>query len=179
MMAEKSQYPSVTTVLDVYVETQFFTKEAAERGDIVHAATANYLLGNYVAPLDIEYSGYYDSAKRYIDRYVEEIITVEVRLEDEKNRYNGKADLGCRIKGRPHAGILDWKTGQAVMKTWGGQVSAYLNLAKINIPSFNWAWAASVRLDPLGKMPKLDFVSNPKIEFQYFLNALAAYRRYK
>lgn len=176
-----SGFDSVTKVLSVYVDARWFKTEDAYRGSYIHNELKNHLLGIWSPPATEEYQGYLDSGKRWIDENVQDILMVEgdkTRMIDPVNRYSGQPDLIATLKINPAPGVVDWKTSAALGATWVGQISAYWNLAKIN----GWpniAWGASVRLRKSGKIALSNFIPNLNLELQYFLNANAAYRRYK
>ncbi len=175
-------FDSVTTVLSPFIQTQWFREEHCLRGNYVHNALKNHCLGIWSPEPPEEYKGYIDSGKLWLDANVEDILSVEdgdkTRYVDTVNRYSGQPDLICTLKLNPKPGVVDWKTSIAFSVTWAGQCSAYWNLAKIN----GWpdvGWAASVRLRKSGKIALANFIQDLNLELQYFLNANAAYRRYK
>jgi len=97
-------YPSVTTILRPYLDTEWFTQEAAERGTAVHGATAAYLRGAWTMPLPAAWQPYFDSARQWIHAAVKEPILIEERL----------------------------KTSQAYYKWWEIQAAAYRHLAFVD-----------------------------------------------
>lgn len=180
--SNKTGFDSVTTILSLYVQTQWFKEEHCLRGSYVHNELKNHLMGIWSPPAPKEYQGYIDSGKFWLDENVDEILMVEngdsTRLVDTVHKYSGQPDLLATLKINPLPGVIDWKTSIAFSATWAGQCSAYWNLAKIN----GWpdvGWAASVRLRENGKIALSNFIKNLNLELQYFLNANAAYRRYK
>lgn len=128
-----------------------------------------------------EYKGFIESGIFWIEDNISEILLVEnddTRMVDTVNRYSGQPDLLATLKINPLPGVVDWKTSAAIGATWPGQISAYCNLVKINgFPDV--CWGASVRLRKDGRIALSNFVNNLNLELQYFLNANAAYRRYK
>ena len=180
--SNKSGHDSVTTVLSPFINTEWFKSEHAYRGSYVHNALKNHLLGIWSPEPPEEYKGYLESGILWIEDNVAEILMVEngdrTRLVDPVNRYSGQPDLIATLKINPEPGIIDWKTSLAIGATWMGQISAYWNLARLN----GWpdiSWGASVRLRKSGKIALSNFIPNLNLELQYFLNANAAYRRYK
>jgi len=180
--SNKSPYDSVTKVLSPFIDSQWFKSEDAYRGSFVHNALKNYLLGIWSPEPPEEYKGYIESGISWLSENIQDIIMVEggdeTRMVDTVNRYSGQPDLLCTLKLNPKPGVVDWKTSIAIGSTWVGQISAYWNLARINgFPDV--AWGASVRLRKSGKIALSNFIQNLDLELQYFLNANAAYRRYK
>ena len=173
---------SVTRVLSPFIQTQWFKEEHCLRGNYVHNELNNHLMGIWTPTAPEEYQGYIESGKRYIDENIKDVLSVEdgnkTRMVDTVNRYSGQPDLIATLKINPQPGIVDWKTSIAFSVVWNGQCSAYWNLAKLN----GWpdaGWGAAVRLRKSGKMAIANFIQNLNLELQYFLNANAAYRRYK
>ena len=173
---------STTKVLSQFIDTQWFTEEACYRGSYVHNALRNHLVGIWNTPAPADFQGYIDSGKLWLDANVKDILLVEdsdcTRMVDQVHKYSGLADLICTLKINPVPGIVDWKTSIAFSEVWAGQLASYWNLAKLNgFPDV--AWGAAVRLRKDGKIALANFIQNLPLELQYFLNANAAYRRYK
>jgi hypothetical protein len=173
-------YPTVTQILGKYLDSKWFTEESRERGTLVHNSCKNHLLGIYTLPLPYQYQGFFDSFKRYADKYFDKILLVEKRLYDHKHKYSGRPDAIIILKGKDLPDVGDWKTALAFSKTWDGQGAAYHNLAKVDKASGikELDGAFSLRLKKDGGMPKPEYVHNIDLEFQFFLNALSAHKRY-
>ncbi len=168
-------YPSVSDILAVYVDKQWFTDEPKIRGEIVHAAAASYLLGLFSPPVDPEYQGYVDSMKRWIDDCVVEVVLVEKRLIDERLKYCGKPDLIAVLKGRHSNTMIDFKTGQQELKPFRIQNAAYRNLAKEN--GIMIQSGMTVRLKPDGSGAIIaEYQSNYQKEFNIFIGILNSYK---
>lgn len=173
---------SVTQVLSAYVDSQWFKEEHAYRGSAVHLALRNHLLGIWQTPIHERFQGFFDSGRRWADSNIEKVLLVEdgnkTRMSDPCHRYSGQPDLICTLKHNPKPGITDWKTSKAFSVVWAGQCAGYWNLAKINgFPDVDWA--CTVRLREDGRKAIHNYIQNLPVELQYFLNANAAYRRYK
>jgi hypothetical protein len=180
--SNKSGLDSVTTVLGVYVDKSWFTSESCYRGSFVHNALKNYCLGIWSPEPPEEYKGYIESGISWLFENVQDILSVEsgdeTRMVDTVHKYSGQPDLICTLKINPEPGIVDWKTSLAFSVVWNGQIAGYWNLARINgFPDV--VWGASVRLRKDGRIALSNFIQNLDLELQYFLNANAAYRRYK
>lgn len=122
--------PSVTEVLKPWIDSEWFTEESRDRGHAVHGATSAYLLGLWAPPLPAAWQPYFDSARRWIDTNVEQVVLVEERLIDRDRRFCGKEDLIATMRGSNALVLIDWKTSQAVCKWWALQDAAYRHLAK-------------------------------------------------
>lgn len=124
---------SVTTVLKPFTDFSFVPEDvliaASERGQIVHAACASYALKQFALDPPEDCRGFFESFKRWFDRYVKEVIFVETRMENEALGYNGMPDLGC-VMVDDIAKIVDYKTPVALARSWELQTSAYCALAK-------------------------------------------------
>lgn len=179
--SNKSGFDSVTKILSPFINKEWFREEHCYRGSYVHNALKLHLQGIWSPPHPEEYQKYIDSGKLWLDENVDKILLVEnddTRMVDTVNRYSGQPDLICTLKINPEPGIVDWKTSIAFSVVWNGQIAGYWNLARINgFPDV--AWGASVRLRKSGKIALSNFIQNLDLELQYFLNANAAYRRYK
>lgn len=180
--SNNSGFDSVTKILSPFIDSQWFKTEHAYRGSYVHNALKNHLVGVWSPAHPEEYKGFIDSGILWIQDNIDKILMVEngdlTRLTDPIHRYSGQPDLICTLKINPKPGIVDWKTSIAFSVVWNGQCSAYWNLAKKNgYPDASWA--AVVRLRKSGKIALSNFIKNLDLELQYFLNANAAYRRYK
>jgi len=171
-----------TKILSGYVDASWFKDEHAYRGSYVHACMRNHLLGIWCLPPEPEHQGYVNSGRRWLDANVKDVLIVEdgtnTRFIDPRHQYSGQMDLLCTLKLNPAPGVVDWKTSIAFSVIWAGQCASYWNLARLNgFPDAGWA--AAVRLRKSGKIALANFIPNLELELQYFLNANAAYRRYK
>lgn len=173
---------SVTRVLSPFIDKSWFKDEHCLRGSYVHNALKNHLQGVWMLPPPEEYKGYIESGIWWLSENVDKVLLVEdtdkTRMIDPIHKYSGLMDLIATLKINPLPGIVDWKTSISFAITWAGQCAAYWNLARINgFPDAGWA--CSVRLRKSGKIAIANFFPNLNLELQYFLNANAAYRRYK
>ena len=145
--------PSVTQVLQPWIDCQWFTPESRDRGSAVHHELAEYLNGKpaFLTNLLPEWRGYFDSGRRWIDAHVIEALLSETRLSDPQWRFCGQPDLICKTK--LHSSILiDWKTG-AKARWHRLQIAGYRHLAKSVWPTDR---GLTIRLHPDGSMPSVD-----------------------
>jgi hypothetical protein len=176
MYSNETGLPSVSDILKPYISSQWFTDESRARGDLVHSATASYLLGLYSPPVPEEYQGYVDSMKRWIDDMVVEVILVEERLIDKRLGYCGKPDAIVRLKGDAGLSLPDWKTGQSQLKIWRIQNSAYRRLASVNgIETFR-GFSVQPKKDGSGILPIKDYGMSYVRDFNIFQGCLNAYK---
>lgn len=117
--------PSVTDVLNPYIDTRFFTQEDCDRGDAVHASMAAHCLGVWSPPLPIEWQPYFDSGRRWVDECVDRVVLAEERLVNRVKTFCGKPDLVAVIKGNDLPTLIDWKTSQTYYEWWRLQNASY------------------------------------------------------
>ena len=101
------------------------------RGNVVHATLACILKDLWYPPVPIEYQGYVDSGRNWLDKYVREVHLVETTLRDDDMGFRGTIDLLVTMID----GILtlpDWKTPTALSKMWEARMASYRHLARKN-----------------------------------------------
>lgn len=181
---------SVTQVLGVFTEWHNIPanvlKQAIDRGNVVHAASQAYL-SNIFFKIPTGYQVYFDSIKRWVDRYVEYIYFIEKRFEDPILGFNGKPDIGCKLIRRMFQSernpfgyrypIIDIKTGQVEGKTWCGQGAAYKHLC--NLKKKKYDCSIFLQAHPQGDWPKVLIYEYDEKDFAAFISALNAYRYFK
>jgi hypothetical protein len=164
--------PSVTDILRPYVDATWFTPLAAERGTRVHAAIENHLRGEFVVPLPADWSGYFDSFRRWADAVQPEVVLIEERLIHPRLRYCGKIDLVARTGGADV--VIDWKTSEAVPRAAIVQAAAYRELYDAQGCRSNDA--AVVRLRSDGSRPLVEYVGRDQgTAFNVFQGLINAY----
>jgi len=166
--------PSVTRVLSPWADFSAIRPDvlehAAERGTAVHVAIATYCQGLWVPALAAERQGYFDSFRRWFDRYVRDVGNVEQDLTDTEYGFHGHPDAYLRINGSDDGCLIDWKTPATVSLSWRPQTAAYRHLTGADR---NMA----IRLKANGGMPIVDdFSSTYEQDFALFLNALAVWK---
>jgi len=126
--------PSVTLILKPW---SIFDKvdpdilaAASARGQEVHSLLGQYLLDSWSTEIPTGVMGYYDSGRRWIDRYVKEAHAVEEEFIDELHGYQGHPDLVCTLVRETGKSLWDFKTGAVEQKSWRPQVAAYCALAE-------------------------------------------------
>jgi hypothetical protein len=181
---------SVPTVLGIYTAwhriPRNVLKMAIDRGNAVHAASQAYQ-ENLFYSLPKDYQGYFKSFCKWFDRYVEKVLFTEKRFEDSVLGFNGKPDLGAKLKQpmfhseRKPDGylypIIDIKTGKVEGQTWCGQGAGYIHLANQEAPVFDCAIFLQVK--ETGDWPKVLIYEQTESDFSAFLSALNSYRYFK
>jgi len=169
--------PSVTEVLQPWINSEWFTAEACARGSAVHQALADYLNGKpaFLCALPAEWRGYFDSGRRWIDQHVTEALVVDgERFVDERWRFCGQMDLICKYRDNGSvAGWLtlpDWKTGPPAV--WHPlQIAGYRHLAKVN--GHPTTRGMTVHLDAGGGMPRvIEHAHNYEADLNHLLAAV-------
>jgi len=188
--------PSVTTALGPFTDFSSIPatvlENACRRGGIVHAATAAYARGLWVKPLAPTYAGYFQSFKNWFDKYVDQVLLVEVRLTCDVYGFHGKPDLVCILTDGRFM-VVDLKTPVTEAPTWKAQLAAYRYLVgehfKENAKFFKYrgAWntlgsppqcmSLIVRAD--GGPAKAILYEYSDDDFAAYLSALNAYRYFK
>lgn len=184
---------SVTTVLGIFTAwhkiPSHVLKMAIDRGNAVHAAAHAYQ-SNIFYSLPEDYQGYFMSFLKWFERHVETVYFTEKRFSDPALGFNGKPDLGVKLKvalfqsAVKPAGyqypVVDLKTGQVEGKTWRGQGAAYMHLTNLEETKFDCT--IFLQLNPQGGWPKVlhySGVDTYAADFAAFLSALNAYRYFK
>jgi len=179
MYVNNTGFPSVTEILNPYIDSTWFTDEAAERGTAIHAAASAYLQGLFVPPLKPVWKGYFESFKKWSD-IIDEVILTEERLTDANMGFTGQPDMIIKIKGDAGLSLPDIKTGQSKLKVWEIQSAAYRHLAKA-VKGIDTIRGFPVRPKPDGSgvLPVGDYARNYQNDFNIFRSALNCQRYFK
>jgi len=149
---------SVTTVLkpwSIFDKIEPTVLEAASvRGQEVHSLLGQYLLDAWSTEIPPGVMGYYDSGRRWIDRYVAEALAVEEEFTDELHGYKGHPDLVCTLKGGEGKCLIDLKTGAVPQLSWPLQIGGYRGL--VEKAGHLIVRAGCLRLRKDGKLPLMD-----------------------
>ena len=135
---------------------------------MVFAAHAQDL---FVPRIPADYQGYFDSFRRWFDRYVHRVLWVEKELKCEKYGFHGHPDILCTLISDETV-IVDYKTPVTESPTWKAQLAAYGHLANIDKTMV-------LQPHPDGKRAKAIRYTKQSSDFAAFLNALFAYRYFK
>ena len=163
-------YPSVTEIINPFIDDEWFTEEHSNRGSAVHAACASHMLGLYVVPLSQQYQPYFDSFMRWCDIVKPETIEVEKRLIETRLGFCGQLDLACWVG--KELRIIDFKTSQAKYLWWRLQGAAYRHLWDNNECDRSLG-GGSLRLSSEGRTAIYDpWPKSYQNEFNIFLGAL-------
>lgn len=124
-------FPSVTTILEPFVDKRWFKKIHRDRGSAVHAAVSSNLKGLFVPSLPPAWQPYYDSFLPFREHIVE-VILVEERITDEDQGYTGQIDLIALMDDHYNnmTALIDWKTSQAMYRTFPVQLGGYCGLSQ-------------------------------------------------
>jgi len=170
------KFYSVTEVLKPYSDFSKISKDVLEsaciRGSEVHRICALVARGIFVREIPDECKGYVLSFCSWLDVAVEEVLAVEEELRDETLGLIGHPDLIPKMK-EGFVAVVDLKTPIALRKTWQGQLSTYLELAK---KKYDVKKAGSLRLHPKGKMAKMIWYEDNKRDYLAVISALNAIR---
>ena len=120
--------PSVTNILKPWIDTRWFTKESADRGNQVHDRCESYLTKSFPSYFDPKYEPYWESFKKF-EPNISEVILVEERLADYELGFCGQPDLVC-VFADGLIVLVDWKTAQSKYKYWPIQLGGYSILLK-------------------------------------------------
>lgn len=157
---------------------------ACERGKKAHSALHTYLYSlkenkPLFIPVAPEIEPYFQSGKHWIDLYIKKIIFIEQEFIHPLYKYVGHPDLVAILKGDKLPCVADFKTPiQYQEKEWSAQLSAYKNAIKAS-EKIEIGNLFSVRLKANGKRPLVNQVTEEKLAFQGFLNALGAHRYFR
>ena len=163
---------SVTTALSPFVDFSKVPPErlqwAAQRGTNLHMCFAAHAQNLLVPRLPEDHQLFFDSFRRWFDRYVHSVIWVEKELRDTTYLFHGHPDILCTLQSSEVV-IVDYKTPVTESPTWKAQLAAYGHLANVDK-------AMVLQPHPEGKEAKAIRYENQKSDFAAFLNALTAYR---
>ncbi len=149
---------------------------ACERGKIFHRAMMNYANGVWVAKLPNNVQLYFDSGRRWFDKYVDKVIFVEKEFVHSKYKYVMHPDLVAIIVGNILPSVIDYKTPAAYFeKQWSAQLAAYYfgieESEKIELDG-----AISMRVKKDGRDAKANHVKNLNESFNCFLMAFGSFK---
>lgn len=147
---------------------------AIERGNALHNAFAGYCLGLWLPELAEDYHPYFDSFVNWFDATIQETLSVEEEMVCKKYGFIGHPDYIGIIKGDEAPVLIDWKSGQSVLKSHRLQLAAYHHLAR---EKYGVERVLLVHPKPDGKRAKV--VEHSKTlghDFSLFLNCLTAYK---
>ena len=103
-------------------------RQAADYGHAVHDQMRLICAGQRTLDLDDEDEAVQtavDTARRWLDETVREVVAVEEPVYNEAFRYAGTPDLIRRLKGDRGLTVVDWKTGAGVYESYKLQTAAY------------------------------------------------------
>ena len=148
-------------------------ENAAARGTEVHVKCALIAQNLYPCYEVSGIEGYVISFRLWFESQVTEVLAVERRFEHAAFGFFGHPDLVVKMK-EGHTALIDLKTPATLSKLWRSQISAYKFLVREQYPDVKSI--GSLRLNPDGKTPKMDWYETDHKDFAVFLSALNAYR---
>jgi hypothetical protein len=180
IMAYKNEtgLPSVTEVLRPFLNVDWFTTEAAERGSAVHEACHCHLIGAMPVSLPADWQGYFTSFKKWCDVAQPEAVLTEKRLICETYHFCGQPDFIGKVSLCDGTGLIDFKTSLLFERWHRLQGAGYRHLATCN--GIVTEWGAMLRLRREGTLAKMDYLpSNYLIDFNRFIMALGLHVFFK
>ena len=169
--------PSVTQVVAPWSDFSRIRPDvlvaAAERGTEVHRLCEMIARGEWFPPPPPEIDGYVESFRRWFDLSVASVICTEERLFDHALGFSGRPDLIVEVEGGNIA-LVDIKTPVAHQRLWALQLAAYTHLCTIN--HFPVELVGSLRLNPYGGVPTMQWYEQQAEDLTVFLSALNVWR---
>lgn len=170
--------PSVTDILKRYINVDWFTQEAAERGTAVHEACHAHLTGGHSAPLPPDWQSYFISFQKWCELARPQVEVAEQRLIDPGFLYCGQPDFIGKTIFREGRGLIDYKTSILFERWHRLQGAAYRRLAEVS--SLETQWGAILRLRQNGTPAIMDYLpDNYLMDFNRFLMVLSLYDFFK
>jgi len=150
-------------------------KNAADRGTRVHKYCELYAQNMLIEQPLSDCKGYVDSFKDWFDDNVEEVISLEKRINHELLKISGKYDLVITKKGNPTRHLVDIKTPQSPALSWPLQMAAYQYLFEYeNIGCLGER--ICLMLDKKGGKAKEIVYVNYEDDWKLYLSALKLYK---
>jgi hypothetical protein len=153
---------------------------AAKRGTDVHTACAAYM-NNLFIPDSVLFGdrvGYFESFKRWFDKYVKRVFFVEHEFKCDRFKFLGHVDLVAElVDGR--LVVVDLKTPAALVKTWRLQLAAYRYLVSEELRKKKIKTkidCMSLQLMKDGRAAKAVPYLDNENDFVVFLSCLNVYR---
>ena len=128
MKKQRFKYPSVTEILDPYVDLSMVKKAVLEyakvRGKIVHGVCAGVAKFGIAINTPEKYQGYVQSFQIF-HQDLESVEMIEERIFNDAIRLCGQPDLVAKRFNERLERVWEIKTPISVYPTWKGQISAY------------------------------------------------------
>ena len=165
--------PSVTNILDPWIDKQWFTAEACERGSQVHEQVYSHIAREFFV-CKPEYEVYFQSFKKFEHR-IRKVVLAEKRLADYDLGFCGQPDIVFVDDEDNCLTLGDWKTAVAVAKYYQLQLGGYSILLRTQ-EGLVMEKVMLVRLrKELDKNPLINVYSVKECE-RLFLNQLELYK---
>jgi hypothetical protein len=140
-------FPSVTTILNAYPQSQHLTRwiadqgwnesqriksEAGERGTNVHQAIEHLLAGQNLNRLGSSLEEWW-KISTFVDWYHDfkpEVLATEIALFSKKYKFAGRVDCIAKINGK--ITVIDWKTSGSIYDHYPLQFASYAQAVEEN-----------------------------------------------
>ena len=179
---QRFKYPSVTEILQPYVDLSMVKAEVLElakiRGTIVHAISAGIARFGIAVNTPQQYQGYVKSFQHF-HREIEDIEMIEERIFNDAIRCCGQPDLVAKRYTDRIERVWDIKTPVAVYPTWKGQIAMYKWLYEQKTGRLT-DMPGHIRLRENGNPPIITLLSPEEYEteLRMFFSILTAYHHY-
>jgi len=168
--------PSVTNILEPWIDKQWFTGESCRRGTQVHEQVYAHLANEFFI-CDKQYESYYVSFKKFEPR-IRNVILAEERLADHDLGFCGQPDIVFVDAEDNVLTLGDWKTSVAVAKYYQLQLGGYSLLLRTQKEiAVKKLMLIRLRKD-LDKDPLINVYSVSECE-RLFMNQLELYKLLK
>lgn len=183
MKKQRFRYPSVTEILEPYVDFSMVKPEvlarAKARGTIVHQLTKGLITYGVAVNIPEKYKGYVDSFLQWYHDSVSSVLISEKRIYNEALRLCGQPDLVVVLKNEQVPRVIDIKTPAGKYPTWKGQICAYKFLYDQEYGELT-DMPGHLRLRENGKYPILTLLEPDiyKKELEMFFKAHTCFHHY-
>jgi len=126
--SNETGYPSVTNIIDPWLDKRWFKDEHRRRGDHVHQRVAAHINYDFLPDYDTQYDVYFRSFLKFEPR-IQKVVLSEERMACDELRFCGQPDI-IFIDADGLLTLGDWKTSVAIAKYWPIQLGGYSILLK-------------------------------------------------
>ena len=174
-------YIRVTDVLKPFTNLSHIDpavlQNAADRGTRVHKYCELYAQNMLIEIPDLDCIGYVNSFKKWFDKNVDQVISLEKRLNHPEYKISGKYDLLIKLKGSDDIILIDIKTPQSPALSWSLQTAAYQLLIEEVLGTFV-DWRFCLILDKKGGQAREVKYLADYLDIDLYLSALRLYNHF-